>query len=210
VRILDLFCAAGGAGMGYARAGFEVVGVDIDPQPRYPFAFVQADALEYLLEHGHEFDAIHASPPCQRWSDAGTSRALGDEHPDLLNPVREILAAGSIPYVLENIMGAPMPESFVLCGTTFGLPIIRHRRFEWNLPYQLIPNACPARGKDRSARHGGTYPYASGSWERAWREHVIPAVWPWMNAREAGLAIPPAYTEWLGGRILVHLAEQAA
>jgi hypothetical protein len=186
--------------MGYHRAGFDVVGVDIEPQPHYPFEFHQGDAMTWPLDG---FDAVHASPPCQRWSNTGTTRAIGDEHPDLLGPTQERFATLDIPWVIENIPLAPMAESFVLCGMTFGLPIVRHRRFETSMGFMFVPSACP-QSKWRSAGggHPGTYPYAQKSWEKAWREHVIPVVWPWMTLREAGLAIPPAYTEWIGRRLI--------
>lgn len=188
--------------MGYHRAGFDVVGVDIRPQPRYPFEFHQGDAMTWPLDG---FDAVHASPPCQRWSPTGTGRAIGDGHPDLLSPTRERLEANSLPYVIENIPTAPMPTSIVLCGITFGLPVIRHRRFEVRPAVILAPSLCPQGSYARSVPHGlrsGAKPYATGSWERAWREHVIPVVWPWMTVHEAGQAIPPAYTEWIGAHLL--------
>ena len=150
-RLLDLFCGAGGAAMGYRRAGFEVVGVDIEPQPRYPFEFHQWDAMELLAWHVHHagrgwpfgsFDAIHASPPCQLFSEGAPGRKRAD-HPDLLTPVRECLKAIGLPYVIENVATAPMPTSILLCGATFGLPLIRHRRFEVNPDPGLVPSLCP-------------------------------------------------------------------
>lgn len=184
--------------MGYHRAGFEVVGVDIKPQPHYPFEFHQGDAMTWPLEG---FDAIHASPPCQKWVDAGTTRRVED-HPDLLTPTRELLRATRLPWVIENVPGAPMPNSLILCGATFGLPIIRHRQFEGTLPL-LSGSLCPQRKRRHSTGHGrGFYPYAKGSWEAAWREHVLPVVWPWMTLDEAGQAIPPAYTEWIGQHLI--------
>lgn len=198
--LLDLFCGAGGAAMGYHRAGFDVVGVDIKPQPHFPFEFIQADALTFPLDG---FDAIHASPPCQRWSKAGASRAIGDGHPDFLTPTRERFKAQHRPWVIENITGAPMPDAFVLCGQTFGLPIIRHRQFETSLGFMLVPHACPqSKFANAGGRHPGTFPYAQKTWAPAWRQHVIPIVWPWMTIEEAGLAIPPAYTEWIGTQLL--------
>ena len=189
--------------MGYHRAGFDVVGVDIRPQPRYPFEFHKADALTYPLEG---FDAIHASPPCQRWTRGGADRAIGDGHPDHLTPTRARLVASGIPWVVENVTGAPMPESFVLCGASFGLPIVRHRRFETSLGFLLVPSACVQRGYASAGTHHGTYPYARGSWREAWRQHVLPVIWPWMERvrldYEAGQAIPPAYTEWIGAQLL--------
>lgn len=140
MRLLDLFCGAGGCSVGYHRAGFtEIVGVDIKPMPRYPFEFVQGDALEYLAERGGEFDAIHASPPCQAFS---TLRFMPNakEHPDLVEPARKLLIASGKPYVIENVMGAPLINPLMLCGTMFGLgtgdaELRRHRIFEtnWNL-----------------------------------------------------------------------------
>lgn len=123
-RLLDLYCSAGGAGMGYHRAGFEVVGVDIVAQKNYPFEFHQADALTYPLEG---FDAIHASPPCQAYSTATLDQS---RHPDLYAPTRDILVASGLPYVIENVMGAPYDHGFILCGSMFDMPIQRHRNFE--------------------------------------------------------------------------------
>lgn len=135
-RLLDLFCGAGGCSMGYHRAGFDVVGVDVHPQPRYPFEFHQADALEFPLDG---FDAIHASPPCQAFS-ALRHLNPGKEHPDLIAPTRDRLRAASVPYVIENVEGAPLGEGtqlLLLCGTMFRLQtpdgraeIRRHRLFE--------------------------------------------------------------------------------
>lgn len=194
-RLLDLFCGAGGAGTGYARAGFEVVGVDINPQPNYPFEFIQDDALDADLSG---FDAVHASPPCQAYCEVAQDRKRSD-HPELLEPTREKLAASGLPYVIENVPNAPMPDSFVLCGSTFGLPIVRHRRFEVHPPMGLQPSACSQGKWGRAVDHGpGFYPYARKSWAAAWREHVLPVVWPWMTLEEAGQAIPPAYTEHIG------------
>jgi len=133
MKLLDLFCGAGGAAMGYSHAGFdEIVGVDINPQRRYPFQFVQADALEYLAEHGHEFDAIHASPPCQGYSIMRNLPWLRyKEYPLLIDPVRDLLEATEKPWVIENVMGAHL-EAGWLCGTMFGLRFYRHRLFETN------------------------------------------------------------------------------
>jgi DNA (cytosine-5)-methyltransferase 1 len=135
--LLDLFCKAGGAGMGYHRAGFDVVGVDIEPQPRYPFRFVQADALEFLAAHGREFDAIHASPPCQKYC-ALRHLAKTEDYPDLIPETRELLEATGRPWVIENTPGAPLRSPLILCGTMFrlrtncGAELRRHRLFESN------------------------------------------------------------------------------
>ncbi len=136
-RLLDLFSGAGGAAMGYHRAGFEVVGVDIAPQPHYPFEFIQGDALLYLqavpwLRDLSRFDAIHASPPCQAYSQASAqwdSRLGADRHPDLLPEVRMLLEATGLPWVIENVPSSPMSNYVVLCGSSFGLGVRRHRWF---------------------------------------------------------------------------------
>ena len=214
-RLLDLFCGAGGAAVGYHRAGFEVVGVDIAPQPRFPFAFVQADALAFLAEHGHEFDAIHASPPCQAFSAAQTIR--GRVHPDLLTPCRELLIAIGRPAVIENVIGAPMRADVTLCGTLFGLGVPakrgyleRHRAFEFAcFPVPLIlrpacnhPPEYRAVGVyghtgtsatfDRTKRGSGNHGWLVADWREAMGID-------WMTRDELAQAIPPAYTEFIGG-----------
>jgi DNA (cytosine-5)-methyltransferase 1 len=199
-RLLDLFCGAGGAGMGYHQAGFDVVGVDINPMPNYPFEFHQGDALDYLAAHWITFDIIHASPPCQAYTGVPNRR---DDHADLLDLTRDRLIASGLPYVLENVPGAPMPDAFILCGSTFGLPIVRHRLFETHPRIGLVPSSCRQSSWGRGVDHGpGFYPYAHGAWRPAWREHVLPTVWPWMTLEEASQAIPPAYTTFIGTQLL--------
>ena len=129
MRLLDLFCGAGGAAMGYYRAGFEnIVGIDNKPQPNYPFEFIQVDALEYLVEHGSEYDIIHASPPCQAFSWAAAR--WDKEYPDLISATRDLLLRTGKQYIIENVITAPIEKSLLLCGTMFGLGVIRHRHFE--------------------------------------------------------------------------------
>lgn len=146
-RLLDLFCGAGGAGEGYRSAGFDVTGVDNRPMPRNPHNFIQADALEYLRDHGHEFDAIHASPPCQAHSSL-KSMPNAKHHVSLIEPVRELLKATGKPYVIENVVGAPLIHPVMLCGTMFGLGVRaaraelrRHRLFETSW-FMLNPLVC--------------------------------------------------------------------
>jgi DNA (cytosine-5)-methyltransferase 1 len=139
-RLLDLFCGDGGAAMGYHRAGFDVVGVDINPQPRYPFEFIQADAMTFDLSG---YDAIHASPPCQAFT-AMKTMYNAKPHADLLTPTRARLVASGLPYVMENVPGAPMTDYVTLCGTMFGLgtgdaELRRHRLFELGGFYMLTP-----------------------------------------------------------------------
>jgi len=202
VRLLDLFCGAGGAGMGYHRAGFEVVGVDIEPQPRYPFEFHQADALEYAAEHGHEFDAIHASPPCQGYSRMRHLPWLkGRVYPLLIEPTRELLQGIGKPWVIENVSDAPL-NGAELCGLALGLPLIRHRRFESSILLLFPP--CPGHpivfSGSRTMRQRGKGAGVMG---------VLPGVSPqdalgidWMTAREMRQAVPPAYTLFIGQQLL--------
>lgn len=215
MRLLDLFCGAGGAGMGYHRAGFEVVGVDIAPQKHYPFEFHQADAFDFLAEHGREFDIIHASPPCQQFSRLGSiwkarlgARAWAEKHPDLIAPMRHALLQCSKPYVIENVVGAPLQNAILLCGTMFGLKVYRHRLFESNLLLLAPPHAphhdnCKAVGRGLSLKgflsvtgHGG-FGFANGF------DYAKDAMGiEWMDRKDLSQAIPPAYTEFIGRQIM--------
>ncbi len=215
MRLLDLFCGAGGAGMGYHRAGFEVVGVDINPQPRYPFEFHQADALEYLAEHGQEFDVIHASPPCQAHSVASiVHKNRGKQYISLVAPTREALVANGRPFIVENVPGAPLHNPIVLCGTMFGLGVLRHRLFEGNI-FLFTPEHLPHEGKIGDGKYfsvaGGAGRWKSwGSVHRdiskgtaaEWREAMGIN---WMTRNEIKQAIPPAYTEYIGKQIMAAL-----
>lgn len=219
-RLLDLFCGAGGAAMGYHRAGFEVVGVDLNRQRHYPFRFIQHDALSVLRTYLADalmdgpFDAIHASPPCQahtrKSANWGRKRVNVIDHPRLIEPTRELLQATGLPYVIENVPGAPIDAQLMLCGTMFPPPGVtgkvldKHRLFEANWPLPMAPAACnhsvprysPWSGKGRSAE---AHRDAQGT--------------PWIPtsggaSRAAGYtgdlnnAIPPSYTEWIGRHLM--------
>jgi DNA (cytosine-5)-methyltransferase 1 len=213
MRLLDLFCCAGGAAMGYHRAGFtEIVGVDIAPQPRYPFRFVQGDALEYVAEHGQEFDAIHASPPCQRYTRAQHAAKNANAHPDLVEPVRNLLIAIGKPYVIENVVGAPMLNPITLCGLSFGLKVKRHRLFE--VPFFTLTPPCQCRNQDyfvifghecRNRRHG----QAAGRKNKVAEGRKAMGI-EWMTRGELSEAIPPAYTEFIGRHLIEHIREAVA
>lgn len=186
MRLLDLFCGAGGAAMGYHRAGFEVVGVDIKPQPHYPFEFHQADALTYPLDG---FDVIHASPPCQRYAPVTRWRGKSENHPDLVALTHSRLRTSNVPWIIENVPNAPLHATVMLCGSHFGLNVVRHRIFQtsWGL-CQLMP----------SCRHYAVLAFEHKD-ERAFADAMGCT---WMTAREAREAIPPAYTEWIGRQLL--------
>lgn len=208
MRLLDLFCGAGGAGAGYARAGFEVVGVDVRYQKNYPFEFHMADALTFPLRG---FDVIHASPPCQRYSVASVQDGYGrardvstTDHPDQISRVRARLVRTGLPYVIENVPGAPLRDTVLLCGSMFGLKRLRrHRLFESNVsipPLQCnhgIQRNCItiAGHSGGSSNRDGISRFGSVS---VWRE--VMGI-NWMTSAELAEAIPPAYTEYIGRSI---------
>jgi C-5 cytosine-specific DNA methylase len=198
-RLLDLYCGAGGAAMGYHRAGFDVVGVDNRPQPNYPFEFVQGDALHLLAdwpENWRDFDAIHASPPCQHYANVTIWRGNQDEHPDLIGPTRELLNETGLPWVMENVETRALRADFKLCGTQLGLPFRRHRHFETNWSGFQMNHGCQHRPTDFSFDHGGKQP------ESVYRDAIG---CEWMTVQESREAIPPAYTEFIGAQLLAHL-----
>lgn len=190
--------------MGYHRAGFEVVGVDINPQPHYPFEFHQADALTYPLDG---FDVIHASPPCQLYSCLKSMTEC--EWPDLIKPIRDRFQ--HLPYVIENVMPAPLLHGVTLCGAMFGLRTHRHRRFETSFlilqPTLHTYGVTLPRTTTRKRRRD----YADGHFISVTGDvgsYVGPTAMgiDWMTGQELSEAIPPAYTEWIGAHLLVHLA----
>ena len=215
-RLLDLFCGAGGAAMGYHRAGFDVVGVDIKPQPHYPFESYQADALTYPLDG---FDAIHASPPCQWYSDGTRAGKIGAQ--PLIAPMRAIPAAQALPWVIENVHGAAehMSAGLMLCGSMFGLAVERHRLFEspvflWGPGQHRCEDVAIGRARhplpvaweknDRGRAYGVTGRSRSKGCPQFWRE-IMGMPWAIGPVKEVTEAIPPAYTEWIGRQLLTAL-----
>ncbi|WP_327662429.1 MULTISPECIES: SAM-dependent methyltransferase [unclassified Streptomyces] len=212
-RLVDLFCCQGGAAKGYADAGFDVTGVDIAPQPRYPYRFVQADAIAFVLEHGAEFDFIHASPPCQHDSDC--QRIRGNSHPDLIAATREALNASGRPWAMENVRGAAakLRAPVMLCGTMFGLATYRHRYFETGGGFTLTPPEHPAHtvpqakmGRPVPPGHFGQY---VGNFSGVQAAREILEV-PWMNRDGIRECIPPAYSEHIGRAFLATTALEVA
>lgn len=246
-RLLDLFCGAGGAAKGYQRAGFEVWGVDIATQPRYcGDRFWRQDALRVLSgerdwpegggmvdpdaysewsgEWGRwalsNFDAIHASPPCQAHSTLARMWNARDDHPDLIAATRELLRATELPYVIENVVGAPLLEPVMICGSSVGLPLLqRHRLFESNVPLMVPPcahnqgakrfPALDAEGRRNGGKSSIVGVYGHGGDKRA-------DLWPeamgidWMTRHELTQAIPPPYCELVGHQLMQHLRAKAA
>ena len=234
-RLLDLFCGAGGAAMGYHRAGFEVVGVDAKPQPHYPFDFWEADALVVLKgettrpnhrvgENGgtaswsmplDQFDAIHASPPCQLFSAYQRANQHQGEHLNLIPETRELLRATGLPYVIENVPGAPLEDPVTICGVACGLEVRRHRLFESNVSLMTPRCACggwlPSKF-DRGSRHirpNDRRTVAVGEWRIPLAIQQKAMGIDWMTLDELSQAIPPAYTELLGFQLLPHVRAEA-
>jgi DNA (cytosine-5)-methyltransferase 1 len=193
-RVLDLFCGAGGAGMGWAMAGFEVVGVDIRPQPNYPFEFHQDDAMALLLDAYRpvDFDVIHASPPCQRYANVTRWRGNPEDHPDLLDLTVEALRNQPTPWVVENVPEAIPDPDLMLCGSMFDLAIQRHRHFLSSVRLKVPPWPC---------RHDDMFPFMHKG-ERSYADAMQCA---WMTNREAREGIPPIYTRWIAGQMAIQM-----
>ncbi len=207
-RLLDLCCCQGGASKGYVDAGFDVVGVDLQPQPRYPFEFHQADVLNvlracdpYPAVIGWRFAAIHASPPCQAHS--GTQRIRQNNHPDLIAEMRDLLEATGLPYVIENVPGAPLRDPVELCGEMFGLRTYRHRWFEtnWPLTVPLHPQHVAPQAKMGRPPKDGEYMHVVGNFSNVGLGREIMGM-PWASRDGLREAIPPAYTEFVGAQLL--------
>jgi DNA (cytosine-5)-methyltransferase 1 len=199
-RILDLCCGGGGAAMGYWIAtdgDCEIVGIDNQPQPKYPFKFFQHDALDYAESQIHKFDFVHVSPPCQRYSTITPNPSI---HPDLISAFREILQASGKPYVIENVPGSPLINPVLLCGTMFGLNIIRHRLFETFPMILFAPTYC--RHEKPVVKHGRRpdrekhYAAATGHFSDV--EFVQQSMGiDWLGQKGLAQAIPPAFTKWV-------------
>ncbi len=225
-RALDLFCKAGGASVGLHRAGFDVLGSDIADQPRYPFAFTRRDVLSFETRELRQFDFIWASPPCQRHSRATRQTGNPEDHPNLIAPVRAMLKAAGVPYVIENVLNAPLIDPVMLCGAMFDLGVVRHRLFEFSW---LVPQ--PAHPKHKGSLVTGEYVTVAGNggvpaWTLRERERRgLPrhregeyslANWSramgidWMDRAELVEAIPPAFAEWVGRQALDQIHSEGA
>ncbi len=215
-RLLDLFCGAGGCSVGYERAGFDVVGVDIRDQPNYPFQFHRENALDYLdwvtgfFPALESFEAIHASPPCQAFTKA--RKLQGNAHADLIGPTREFLVAIGLPYVIENVKGAPLIDSVMLEGQMFdGLNVHRPRLFETNWPLEVPVLRAPPPRQTKMGRP----PIPGEAMQVVGHFSDVPAGGramgiDWMTQGELAQAIPPAYTEFIGRQLLAHIRQEVA
>ena len=217
--------------MGYSRAGFtEIIGVDNRPMPRYPFTFVLGDALEYVREHGREFDAIHASPPCQAYTlMRHMGKRAGDDAPDLVSATRGALVWSGRVWVMENVVGSPLMNPMTLCGSSFGLGVRRHRLFESSV--LILGTACrhdPSMwpvavwGEGRREHRGPIAVYGDHPEDSAIHRAGMDRPWgtrraatlevartameiDWMDWRELTQAIPPAFTEFIGKQLIAAL-----
>ena len=212
--LLDLFCGAGGAAMGYYRAGFDVVGVDIERQKHYPFEFHQADALTFPLDG---YDAIHASPPCKADSIISKNLGYAGRHISLIGQTRTRLESSMRPWIMENVPGAPLRNWVVLCGSSFGLGIPeygwylrRHRLFESNV--FVWSTSCQHRGLAITICGDGTpkpiHIKIGRTITKAEKCRLMGI--NWMTGKEISQAIPPAYTEWLARPLLQAIASRLA
>ena len=205
LRLLDLFCCGGGAGMGYHQAGFEVTGIDINPQPKYPFEFIQTDAIEYLRDNHHKYDAFHASPPCQANTKSTlVHRANGKEYECFIERVRGLLAEIGKPFIIENTMDAPLIKPVTLCGSMFGLKTYRHRLFESNinLTVPAHPEHIAKNTKMGRKPVPGEFIQVVGHFSGVPFAREAMGI-DWLGQKELAQAIPPAYTKYLGKQLLL-------
>ena len=205
LKLLDLFCGAGGASLGYEQAGFHVTGVDILPQKNYKGEFIQYDALQYLIKFHHLYDVIHASPPCQAYSRASAPhRKNGKTYPDLISPLRDILLITEKPYIIENVRNAPLINPFILCGSMFNIPTYRHRLFESNVPIKIPFHPKHIYKSQKYGRPKDTQnPMISYVGHFSGVEYVQQFTGlTWLTQKELAQSIPPQYTKYLGTQIL--------
>lgn len=201
-KLLDLFCGAGGASMGYSRAGFDVTGIDIKHGKRYPFNYIRGDVMNLTVDDLAQYDVIHASPPCQTYSvtqHLRNAQGKTTSKLDLLQPVRDLLIASGKPYVIENVKGAPLLNPVQVCGSAFNLKVRRHRLFESNMPLKGTDCHHGQQGRPvgiygsmRDEIPGGGH--TAKSMDQAKDAMGI----YWMIWGELVEAIPPAYTHHIG------------
>jgi DNA (cytosine-5)-methyltransferase 1 len=203
-KLLDLYCCGGGAGHGYEQAGFDVTGIDIEPQPKHKGKFIQADAIEYLKAHWHEYDAVHASPPCQAYSTASMQfRIAGKEYVDLIALTRVELQKTRLPYIIENVPGSPLINPIELCGSMFGMRTYRHRLFESNI--NLIAPEHP-KHISKNTKMGrkpvnGDFIQYVGHFSGVKEVREMTGLY-WLGQYELAQSIPAQYTKYLGMQLM--------
>lgn len=214
--LIDLCAKQGGSSFGYWLAGFDVTAVDRDPQPHFPtrpgLRFIQADAIDYLAKHGHEYHVRAGSPPCQAHTLA--QRIQNNDHPDLIDPMRALMITAGGPYIIENVPGAPLIDPIEVCGAAFPrLRVYRHRLFEFGGGIHLAApdhplHLWPTTKMGRPPRNG-EFLHVVGNFSGA---ALVREAWqvPWMTRDGMREAIPPAYTEFLGRQALQQLSMAGA
>lgn len=198
MKLLDLYCCEGGASTGYVKAGFDVTGVDLFPQPKYPYKFVQSDAIDYVLEHGHEYDLIHASPPCQEYSMSSMQfRLLGKQYPNLIEATRAALK--DTLHVIENVPKSPLINPVLLCGSMFNIPSYRHRLFEtnWKLEQPAHPEHQAKNAKMGRKIKDGEFIQYMGHFPMVNYVRDFTG-FNWMSVYGLAQSIPSEYTEYIG------------
>lgn len=206
-NLLDLYCCGGSAGFGYEQSGFNVIGVDLFDQPKHKGNFIQSDAISFVSEFGHLFDAIHASPPCQEYSMSSMQfRKSGKKCIDLIDSTREALVKTGKPYIIENVPGSPLINPITLCGSMFGMRTYRHRLFESNIdivepehPNHIWKNAKMGRPikDDEFIQYVGHFPGVKFVQEMCGT--------PWLGQKELAQSIPPQYTKYIGNILIEHI-----
>ncbi|WP_281278020.1 DNA cytosine methyltransferase [Paenibacillus rhizophilus] len=199
-----MFCCGGGAGRGLHQAGFEVTGVDIEPQKRYPFRFIQSDVMTLSIDFLREFDFIWASPPCQQYTLAGTQwRREGKEYPDMIDATRDMMVESGVPWVIENVPEAPLRNPVILCGTMFGLRTYRHRLFESSFTIQQPEHPEHVARSTKMGRppKDGEFLQIVGHFSGVPLAREIMGL-PGLNQYELAQAIPPAYSRYIANEFL--------
>lgn len=209
MRLLDIFCGAGGASKGYEMAGFDVTGIDVKSGKRYPFTYIKKDFKTLTVEDLQDYDVIHASPPCQTFSITKNLRIAQNkktDKEDLLDVTRQLLIDSGKPYVLENVPGAPLRNPIQLCGSVFNLQVRRHRLFESNMP--LKGSGCDHKQQGRPVGiYGSLNDKIPGGGQTAKTIEIAREAMGinWMIWTELVEAIPPMYTEFIGKQVMTYL-----